>query len=432
MVAGLSLNSLSHINELQVAARTSSFSFQGEHPDIATVGRRLNVASVLEGSVRRSGNTVRITAQLDNAVTGFHIWSQTYDRDLGDVLQLQTEIATAVAEALKVKLLSDVTAKIELGGTRNPAALDAYLKATNTHFTWRDPKRDQLASIASYSDAVRLDPKYALAFAGRSLAFSDYAQWITGQALRDALDNAHTDARRAIALAPELAEGHLALASLSQRSLNFAQASTEFERAIELAPGNARVLRDYGWFAVCMGRIDAGTVAARRAAVLDPLNPSGRELLGYTMTNARRPQEALTAFEQLVALLPDSPDGYALRGIAHYALGDLQSARSSCETKPDFALSQLCLAMTYERLGRHADARAMLAKAQAENGEALAYSYVWVYAQWGSVGKALDWLETAYRVRDSDLAQLKTDPLVDPLRREPRYQAIERALKFPE
>jgi TolB-like protein len=426
------LNSLSRINELQVAARTSSFSFKLKDIDISTIAHKLNVGSVLEGSVRRSGRTIRVTAQLDNAVTGFHVWSQTYDRDLGDVLKLQTEIATAVAEALKVNLLGDVASRIELGGTRKPAALDAYLKATNIHFTWRDPKKDELAAIAAYSEAVRLDPNYALAFAGRSIALSDYAQWITGPALRDVLDKAHTDARRAIALAPELAEGHLALASLLQRSLNFAQAATEFERALEFAPGNARVLRNYGWFAVCMGRTDAGMVAARRAAVLDPLNPSGRELLGYTMTNARRPKEALTAFQQLVALLPDSPEGYALRGIAQYALGDLQSARSSCETKPAFALSQLCLAVTYDRLGRHADAQAALAKAQDENGEALAYSYVWVYAQWGMLGKALDWLETAYRVRDSDLEQLKTDPLVDPLRNEPRFQAIERELKFPE
>jgi TolB-like protein len=122
------LNSLSRINELQVAARTSSFSFQGEHPDIATVAHKLNVAAVLEGSVRRSDHTIRITAQLINAVTGFHLWSQTYDRDLGDVLKLQTEIATAVAEALKVTLLGDVSARIELGGTRNPAAFDAYLR----------------------------------------------------------------------------------------------------------------------------------------------------------------------------------------------------------------------------------------------------------------------------------------------------------------
>src|SRR6516162_2817958 len=126
------LNSLSRINELQVAARTSSFYFKGEHADLATIAHKLNVASVLEGSVRRSGHTVRVTAQLNNAVTGFHIWSQTYDRDLGHVLKLQTEIATAVASALKVALLGDEAAKIEVGGTRNPAALDAYLRATQT------------------------------------------------------------------------------------------------------------------------------------------------------------------------------------------------------------------------------------------------------------------------------------------------------------
>ncbi len=123
------LNSLARVNELQVAARTSSFSFQGQHPDIVTVAHRLNVGAVLEGSVRRSAHTVRITAQLVNGVTGFHLWSQTYDRDLGDVLKLQTEIANDVAAALKVTLLGDVTAKVELGGTRNPAAFDAYLRA---------------------------------------------------------------------------------------------------------------------------------------------------------------------------------------------------------------------------------------------------------------------------------------------------------------
>jgi transcriptional activator of cad operon len=122
------LNSLSRINELQVAARTSSFSFQGEHPDITAVAHKLNVAAVLEGSIRRSGNTVRITAQLSNALTGFHLWSQTYDRDLGDVLKVQTEIADAVTSALKVTLLGDVAARIELGGSRNRAAFDAYLR----------------------------------------------------------------------------------------------------------------------------------------------------------------------------------------------------------------------------------------------------------------------------------------------------------------
>src|SRR6516164_1240120 len=156
------INSLVEIEGLRVAARASSFSFK-EHPDIATVARKLNVGAVLEGSVRRSGNTVRITTQLINAVTGFHLWSKTYDRDLGDVLALQTEIATAVASALEVTLLGDVATKIELGGTRNPAAFDAYLRGSEADESGRVAK-DLETAIAGYSEAIRLDPNYALAF----------------------------------------------------------------------------------------------------------------------------------------------------------------------------------------------------------------------------------------------------------------------------
>src|ERR1700756_1417728 len=169
------LNSLSRINELQVAARTSSFSFQGEHPDIATVAHKLNVASVLEGSVRRSANTVRITAQLVNGVTGFHLWSETYDRSLGDVLKLQTEIATAVASALRVTLLGDEAAKIQIGGTRNPAAFDAYLRATKAYWSV-ETVQDQEAVIADYTETIRLDPDYALAYAGRSFVLAGYGR----------------------------------------------------------------------------------------------------------------------------------------------------------------------------------------------------------------------------------------------------------------
>src|SRR4029077_10858933 len=128
-----SLNSLAQINDLQVAARTSAFSFKGTNTDIGTIARKLNVGAVLEGSVRRSANTLRITAQLINAVTGFHLWSKSYDRDLGDVLKLQSEIATSVASALKVTLLGDVAARVELGGTRNLAAFDAYLRGAKAY-----------------------------------------------------------------------------------------------------------------------------------------------------------------------------------------------------------------------------------------------------------------------------------------------------------
>jgi TolB-like protein/Flp pilus assembly protein TadD len=422
------LNSLARISELQVAARTSSFYFKGEHADLSTIAHKLNVASILEGSVRRSGHTVRVTAQLNNAATGFHMWSQTYDRDLSDMLQLQTEIATAVAGALKVTLLGDAAARVELGGTRNPAALDAYLRATIAHFSGVGQEVEPIA-IAGYSEAIRLDPNYALAFAGRSIALGDLE--LVGQAMRDARNRAQSDARRSIALAPELAEGHLALALLFEGSLEFAQATAEYERSLALAPGNARVLRDYGGFAVLMGRADTGIAASRRAVVLDPLSAAGRRLLGDALIYARRYDEALAAFQECISLDPGSRICHAQRGITYAALGDLQSARSSCEANPDFVPSQFCLAGIYGKLGRHADALAMLAKLQARFGDDGAYGYAILYARWGNISKGLEWLETAYRLRDSGLEALKADPFIDPLRKEPRFQAIERELKFP-
>ena len=206
------LNDLARINELQVAARTSAFSFKGKETDIGTIARKLNVGAVLEGSVRRSGHTVRITTQLINGVTGFRLWSRTYDRDLGDVLALQTEIANSVANALKLTLLGNVAAKIEVGGTRNPAAFDAYLRAEKAYWAYNDERELQTA-IGIYSEAIHLDPDYALGYAGRSQALTSLAVgYATGPALRDNLDEAKADARKAIALAPELAEGHSALA----------------------------------------------------------------------------------------------------------------------------------------------------------------------------------------------------------------------------
>jgi TolB-like protein len=424
------LNSLAEITELQVAARTSSFSFK-EHPDIATVAHKLNVGAVLEGSVRRSAHTIRITAQLINAVTGFHLWSKTYDRDLGDVLKLQTEIATAVAGALKVTLLGDVAAKVELGGTRNPAAFDAYLRGAKAYSSRRDTK-DLPAAIAAYTEAIHLDPHYALAFAARSSAYSGFAQEaVTG--IKEEFDKAQADARQAIALAPDLAQGHLALAQASETgTLDFTQANKEYERALALAPGNAQVLRESGSFAAQMGRFDAGLEATRRAVVLDPLARASHGLLGRTLYAARRYEESAVAFADVISLDPGFKSGYGERGLSFYALGDLERARTSCEMKPDHWASQQCLAVVYDKLKRHADAETELAKLKEALGDGAAYQYATIYAQWGNLPKALEWLETALKLRDPGLVDLKTDPLMDPIRQEPRFKAIERELKFPD
>src|SRR6516162_514105 len=205
------LNDLARIDELQVAARTSAFSFKGKDTDIGTVARKLNVGAVLEGSVRRSAHTVRVSAQLINAVNGFHMWSQTYDRGLGDVLKLQTEIATEVALALKIRLLGDVATRFELGGTRNPAAFDAYLRAMQA--SWRGDENGLQDAIAAWTEAIRLDPGYAGAFAGRSIAYSAYAgTFAHGSAIREFFDKAHRDAHQALTLTPEFVGGYLALA----------------------------------------------------------------------------------------------------------------------------------------------------------------------------------------------------------------------------
>jgi TolB-like protein/Flp pilus assembly protein TadD len=427
------LNSLAEIDGLQVAARTSAFSFKGQDNDIGTIARKLNVGAVLEGSVRRSAHTIRITAQLINAVTGFHLWSKSYDRDLGDVLKLQTEIATAVASALRVTLLGDVAAKVELGGTRNPAAFNAYLWGAK-EFVSRHELENLPAAIAAYTEAIHLDPHYALAFASRAIILSyGAAEAATAAAAREGFENAQADAQQAVSLAPDLAQAHLALATvLELGTLDFTRASEEYERALALAPGNAQVLRISGLFAAYMGHIDAGLAAARRAVVLDPLARDSHSVLGRALYAARRYEEAVIAFSDGISLDPGAKAFYTYRGFAYYGLGDLEGARASCETKRDYAGNQWCLAVTYDKLGRHADAEVELSKLKVSYRDVMAYQYAAFYAQRGDTRKALEWLETALRLRDSGLESLKTDSLMDPIRQEPRFQAVMRALKFPD
>jgi serine/threonine-protein kinase len=425
------INALAQIDALKVIARTSSFSFKGKDVDIRTIAHELNVAAVLEGSVRRSGNQVRVTAQLIDAVNGFHLWSRDYDRDLNDMLGLQAAIATAVAEELRAKLLGDEAPKIELGGTRNSAAFDAYLRGSKAYVSGQSAQ-DSQAAIAAFTEAIRLDPHYALAFAGRSHAWSSYAEeYATGSAIRESFDKAHADARQAIALAPQLAEGHAALGHLLDSGLDFKRASEAYQRALALAPGNVQVLRVSADFAMAMGRFAAGLAAARRAVALDPLNPRSYYLLGQALYAARQYDQAVAAYTEAIRLDPDYQEPYGVRGLAYYGLGNLESARSSCETKPDYWVSQWCLAVVYHKLGRHVDAEAVLAKYRAAVGDAAAYQYATIYAQWGNRATALHWLDKAMSLRDSGLIYVKTDPLLDPLRSEARFLEIERELNFP-
>jgi TolB-like protein/tetratricopeptide (TPR) repeat protein len=427
------LNSLAAIDGLQVAARTSTFSFQGKDDNLGTIAHKLNVGAILEGSVRRSGRTVRITAQLINAVTGFHLWSKTYDRDLGDVLQLQTEIATAVAGALKVTLLGDVSAKIELGGTRNPAAFDAYLRGLKLART-ATTSEECRAPIDALTEAIRLDSDYALAYASRSLTVWECAIHYSGDWLKGGIDaGVRADAERAIALAPTLAEGHVALSSLEEGRLEFAAADADCARALAVAPNSDRALYDCSRLAGWLGHVDAAISAARRGVALDPLNPLSHRALGDTLRAARRYREAIAAYQDSIAMDPEhSVEAYARRGLSYFLAGDLTQAQGSCEARPDYYESWVCQAVIYDRLGRRDAAAAALERIVHVAGDSSAYQYAQIHAQWGERPAALEWLEKARRLGDPGLIYLKTDPLMDPLRTEPRFQAVMRGLKFPE
>jgi TolB-like protein len=425
------LNSLAQINDLHVAARTSSFSFK-EHPDIGTVAHKLNVGAVLEGSVRRSEKTVRVTAQLVNAVTGFHLWSKTFDRDLGDVLKLQSEIATAVASALRVTLLGDEAARIERSGTRNPVAFDAYLRGLRL-MRMSTSRGEAKQAIDAYTAAIGADPNYALAYAARSLALSDYIyQWGLLQERRQAFEEERTDAERAITLAPELGEAHAALARFLQNSLDYQRSWAESEKALGLAPGNVVVLNEYSYQAALVGHARAAIETARRSVTLDPLNPLSHRALGDALWyGARSFNEALAAYQDAIAADPVPPEAYGRHGLVYYYLGNYQGARSSCEAK-DHWESWFCLALIYGKLGLHSESDAQVQKLVGFSGDAFAYQYAQIQAQRGDRRLALEWLDKALRLRDPGFRRLKTDPLMDPLRGEPRFQAIERELKFPD
>jgi TolB-like protein/Flp pilus assembly protein TadD len=426
------LNSLATIRDLQVAARTSSFTFKGKDADVADIARKLNVGDVLEGSVRKDGNHVRITAQLINALTGFHLWSQTYDRNLNNVLALQTEIATAVTKALQATLLADAVTTIEIGGTQNPAAFDAYLRGKNLDRGSLD-KDNTLARIAVYSQAVRLDPGFAKAYVGAANAQNSYANnFATDAEIHSLFKQARENSEKAVALAPELGEAHAPVAFVLERGyLEFARAQAEYERALALSPNDAEVLLRSGVYFVTMGHTDAGLSNLRRAIALDQLNPAAYARLSVGLSYAHKYRDAIEAGDRALQFNANDTAIENFRGFNYLLLGELDSARQSCTTAQRTWEGRLCMAILYDKLHQHREAEAELAAMKADIGDSAAYQYAEIYAQWGDTSKALDWLEVAYRLPDPGIGTLRVDTLVDPLRKEPRFQEIERKLNLP-
>jgi TolB-like protein/tetratricopeptide (TPR) repeat protein len=430
------LNSLSRLNELQVVARTSSFSFKGQNADISTIAHKLNVAAILEGSVRRAGNTVRVTVQLIDTRTGFHVWSQTYDRTLNDILKVQTDVATSVAHQLEVNLGGDEADKIELGSTKNPAAFDAYLRGTHLLLRGDTDEAGGRAAVMAFNQAVAMDPSYALAHAGHAAALANLAIFNAKPGERASLrEQAKEAAEQAVALAPQLGQVHLVLAELDAfLLLDYAAAAPEFDRAMALSPGSAGVLEAFAGFSGQLGHVEAAVQSAQRAVRLDPQHVDAYIGLGQAFYYAHRYDEALATLQHADALVPHSHYIQALVTMAVFASGQTEQAQHLCETAStplDDDFRHHCLAEVYHLLGRQADAERHLAELKAVNGDGSAYGYALIYAQWGNKAESLRWLNTAQRLHSPGLQSLRVDWELDPIRNTPEFKAIEARMNFP-
>ncbi len=420
------IDALAAIDALKVAARTSAFSFRHSHATVGDIARRLNVGAVLEGSVRRADGKIRISVQLIDAVSGFRVWSQTYDRPQGDVLGLQSTIAQAVAASLKVQLLGPDLARMELGGTANPAAYDLYLRGKKKLRGAADVAGYR-AALADLDAALALDANFARAMSARSLAL-EYIGALSASGDHDAMRRFFAESLaasdRAIALAPDLGATHSVRGVvLNIGYLDFAGAAAEQARAEALTPGSAGIEANYATAEAALGHMDQAIEAARRATQLDPLMPDAWGGLARTLTLAHRYPEAMAAlattravtgtlparFELLqceVQLLTGHPD-LALQGCSGAGFGQLEMQ-----------------AIADHALGRPDEAASALAKMHAMAGDDGAYNYAVVQAQWGQAADALHWLDTAWRLRDPGLADIATDPLLDPLRGTPQFQQL--------
>lgn len=425
------IDTLTRVNALQVAGRISSFSFRGSHATVGDIARKLNVSAVLAGSVRRAGARVVVTAQLTNALTGFNFWSRTYDRDQGDIVSVQTDIAKAVTQSLQVSLLGGDEAELTLGGTTNAAAYDAYLHGQALMRLNGDEVHYRLA-LADFDRALALDPFYARAYSSRASALMNIVAIGTmtnAAAEHRMIEDALAAADRAIALAPDMASGHSARANVLNRGrYDHEGAEREELRAIALGP-SALEEDHYANVEVSLGHLDRAVDAAKRATQLDPLSSRSWNVLGRVFFMARRFDEARDALGHLTAINGQLPlSSVGLLGGILVAQGHPDEARKVCAAAAS-STENVVLAMAEQQLGHQAEADAHLAKVHALQGDAGAVSYAEIYAQWHHTADALQWLQTAVRLHDPDLADIDVDPMLDPIRGAPAFKAIVAQLK---
>jgi TolB-like protein/DNA-binding winged helix-turn-helix (wHTH) protein/Tfp pilus assembly protein PilF len=426
------LDSLGRIGALHVAASTSSFALKGKPASVQEIGRLLHVRTVLEGSVRRDGNQLRITSRLTDATTGYLIWSHSFESDRGGILLLQQALAEAVTNAVQGRLLVDDVAKLRLGGTNNAAALDAFLLGMKYRNQYTQDGMER--ALVEFERALTLDPNYTLAHVQHADILILSAQGHGGTTsdparVRKMQDDALTEARAAVAAAPDLGEAHRVLSLAYAEIWDFRRESQELARARELAPSNSQVLMSYARLEVDSGRNAHAIDLASQAVALDPLAPELYADLATVFWFARRSDDMLVALRHAEQLGFGGAPADDIKARAALMTGDAAAAARICAGRKDW-VQEVCLAIADHRLGKQADAAAALARLRDLFGDNGAYQYAQIYAAWGQPGEALNWLEIAYRVRDDGLLDVEADSIFDSLRQTPRFKAIEDRLEL--
>jgi serine/threonine-protein kinase len=425
------LNALVRIRDLRVAARTSSFSFKGKNVTIAEIGQALNVATVLEGSVRKAGNRVRITAQLVSVEDGFHLWSETYDRELSDIFKVQDEIARSVAGELQVRLVGDQQESLASSSSRvDPAAYSAYLQGQ--YFADLDTEADLWKAVGYFEEALNIAPDFRSAWLG--LAHAHAVLIANFVPVELGLAKARKALERALELDDTHADAYALLSLLKmQYEWDWTGADAAIQRAIELEPGNANALNKAAKLAAAMGRLEESIALDRRVAQLDP-----RGVLFWHGLRAQRaglPEQALAASKRAV----DLAEGPIVRSIARTCLGLVyldqgraEAALAEFERVADPARRVYGLALAYHALGRQDAADSALAELIEEWGDIAAFQIADVYAFRGDPDRAFEWLERAYDQRDGGLAALRVIPGFQTLYDDPRWKRFLKKMGLPE
>jgi len=428
------LNVLSKIHGVRVASRTSAFSFKGTKLDLPSVAKKLNVATILEGSVRMAGKRVRVGAHLIQTTTDSQLWSQSYDRELDDIFAVQDEIAQAVVAELRTRLLggtqdASATAQVKAevqaaasGRGKDAVAYELYLQGR--FCVDRFTPDDAAAGIEYYRRAVALDPEFALAWAWLARAYADQAAYAWAPAA-ESFERARDAAELSLQLNPDLAEGHavLGLCRLAN-DRNWRGAEASFRRALELAPGNALVLRHAAIMAACLGRDDESIALLRRAVTLDPLSVPVMRLLGQRCLYAGLLPDAETALHKVFELNPRGGFTHYWLGMNHLLHGRRVEALSMFKREVNEVFSLLGLAVGEHALGHRSEAEAALRELIAGHADGAAFQVAGACAFLGKADAAFEWLERADVQRDPGLVEVKAEILLRNIRGDPRWLAF--------